>query len=296
MIMETGGNVKQAKELLYDLKRKELRYNLHRMFLADYVKNRRIPRGYRIGLRSTLLNNDPIFVQRFFEILNKSSIDVMALTIERLSVHLNKLKIDITTAVNALESCTKDCEYIDIMEELDNSIEDEKLAISDKKKKKIQRDLEDYTLDRVYTWKNDRRQMRSRFPRSEGSDEELVHQGRVTSGASERPGSTREEFPQRRRFAQRQGGRIRMERGRGGGRGQQRHRVRRGHGGARGATYRQTASSDPMTDDSGAKYERVTPGSQTSRAIIGASTDPTETLPPREGYNTRNRPKVGVHG
>ncbi|XP_068102454.1 uncharacterized protein [Hyperolius riggenbachi] len=179
-----AADVVTQKEL-FELKKQVLSLTLHQSFLAEYIRSKRIPRGYRIGLRLTLLNDDPLFVTRFFEILNKGSLDVMLLTVERLHVKVTGLKKQIAEKEDKIRSTLPEEQFDSLCQEQQEKLEEARQVILQRKQGKIARDAEDYRLGRVYTWKKERRTQRRPQPSPEGGD--TPGSGAAGSGGNPRP-------------------------------------------------------------------------------------------------------------
>lgn len=64
--------------------RRLLSYESHAVTLTEYHRLGRIHRGLRVNLHPTLFSDDEELKENFERILNKCSMDIMPLTIERL--------------------------------------------------------------------------------------------------------------------------------------------------------------------------------------------------------------------
>ncbi|XP_041436377.1 uncharacterized protein LOC121402944 [Xenopus laevis] len=169
-----------AKELL-NLQKKEIHTSLHVSTLAEYIKTKRIPRGLRLDIKPNLCAEDQLLQQRWLEICNKCSIDLMVLTVERLTVKLHEIRTAITASTAKLteergaEQCNKILsDHKDILERLRSSI-------TDRKRAKFNRDAKDYQEGKVYTWREERKWQRSEHQQRTGLPAPFRNQRRGAS-------------------------------------------------------------------------------------------------------------------
>ncbi|XP_041440113.1 uncharacterized protein LOC121400642 [Xenopus laevis] len=170
ILTEAELNLEEQKELcfikdpakdLFNLQRKEVSLLLHQSTLIRYVKAKQIPRGLRLDITPNLCTDDPILMQRWHEITNKCSLDLMVLMIERahckltdLKQQINLQKADLTTKVGIEETER-------LMKRHNESLDKLRQTILARKVTKFTRDEEDYAKERVYTWRQDRTRQRS---------------------------------------------------------------------------------------------------------------------------------------
>ncbi|XP_041425652.1 uncharacterized protein LOC121395651 [Xenopus laevis] len=149
-----------AKDLLY-VQRKETHITLHVSTLAEYIKLRRIPRGLRLDIRPNLCANDKVLQQKWFEICNKCSIDLMVLTVERLTIKLQETRLAIDELkTKALEELGSQ-KLTEILVEHNHTLSKLRESIKERKRAKFERDASDYRENRVYSWKEERKWQRS---------------------------------------------------------------------------------------------------------------------------------------
>lgn len=74
---------------------KETRPQLHGMTLSEYVRSKRIPRGFRIQKVATLGRKDEDLCIKWWEVLNKASLDLKVLILEHTHWVLTKTKTEI---------------------------------------------------------------------------------------------------------------------------------------------------------------------------------------------------------
>ncbi|OCT65908.1 hypothetical protein XELAEV_18042161mg [Xenopus laevis] len=77
---------------LEQLKRRDISWALNSSSLAEYAKAQRIPRGLRITLKPALFKDDQAFTAKWQGILNRCSLDLIALTVQQLQVGSKDLK------------------------------------------------------------------------------------------------------------------------------------------------------------------------------------------------------------
>ncbi|XP_041439799.1 uncharacterized protein LOC121400545 [Xenopus laevis] len=161
--------------------RKELNLTLHLSTLTEYVKAARIPRGLRISLEPILCKNNKDFRDKWHQILDKCSLDLMTLTLQALqneiqitTQEIHKIKCEIKTELTG-EALT---EYLNKVQ-VDLAILGE--STIQRKLQKFRRDTLDYERDQVYTWAQLRRETR-RGPGS-GRHQPRDRRREVTSSA-----------------------------------------------------------------------------------------------------------------
>lgn len=149
--LEVDTNVDLKRRLEYLLKR-QTNFRLHATTLAEYLKVKRIPRGLRILLKPTLCRDNEEFVSRWRMILNKCSLDLIALTIQELQKDLIEIEKEVDTTKVSLEKSSNREEWQNIIRELDLTITKHREEIERIKIRKFRRDTQDYKFNCVYTW------------------------------------------------------------------------------------------------------------------------------------------------
>lgn len=127
---------------------------LHCSTLTEYHKSGRIPRGLRSHLRPTLFREDPEFCDRFESILNKCSLDLMLLTIEKSHQTINDLTKQIETTENQLSTILPADEWTTLKDKTTKQISEYQKHTETTKRSKFIRDAEDYRSNRVYRWRD----------------------------------------------------------------------------------------------------------------------------------------------
>ncbi|XP_041423394.1 uncharacterized protein LOC121395009 [Xenopus laevis] len=146
---------------LFNLRRKEIHTSLHVSSLAEYIKVKRIPRGLRLDIKPNLCAENNLLQQRWHEICNKCSQDLMLLTVETLTEKL----VDIRTEVQKykeqllLEKGKDQAEKV--ISEQERALAKLRETIILRKRNKFERDARDYREGREYTWREDRNSQRT---------------------------------------------------------------------------------------------------------------------------------------
>ena len=148
----TGG---VSTATLKKLQEKETRLFLHAVTLSDYLRVNKIPMGLRIINKIPMWGRESdTFCDRWCEVLNKCSYDLMALTIQEVSSQLATVREEIVTQKKALSDSINNKDRLDqIMEECDNRKRQLEAEIIAYKRKKFERDSADYQSGAVYGWR-----------------------------------------------------------------------------------------------------------------------------------------------
>lgn len=179
--VDTNLDLKRRLEFL--LKR-QTNFRLHATTLAEYLKVKRIPRGLRILLKPTLCKDNEDFLARWRMILNKCSLDLIALTIQELQKDLIDIEKEVDTTKVTLERAINGEDWHNIAKELELSINHHREEIERVKIRKFRRDTQDYKSNCVYTWYEGLEQ---------GSRRHFYNRQVGASASSSEPGSQSEE-------------------------------------------------------------------------------------------------------
>ncbi|XP_041430618.1 uncharacterized protein LOC121397630 [Xenopus laevis] len=144
-----------CKQLLFKQK-KELNIHMHITALAQYVKSKRIPRGLRLSIQPNLCTEDPVLIQRWQEICNKCSIDLMVLTIERLQEKASSVGLEVSALKEQVIAAKGSAQADAVFSEQGELLRKHREAVSARKARKYERDALDYVHNKVYTWQEDR--------------------------------------------------------------------------------------------------------------------------------------------
>ncbi|CAH2283193.1 Hypothetical predicted protein [Pelobates cultripes] len=144
-----------AKDLYNDLsrlKKREVDLDLHGVFLSDYYRSKRIPRGFRIRNAPTIGRQNPDFCRKWMNISNKCSLDWMVIVIEEVGRELIQVKKSIQdfelTHVTVLQA-TPSTEF---MLKLQNDIQKYQNDLIRFKRLKVEKVNHDYKYHQVYRW------------------------------------------------------------------------------------------------------------------------------------------------
>ncbi|CAH2300550.1 Hypothetical predicted protein [Pelobates cultripes] len=147
------------------LQRKEINYQLHVETLVEYLRVKRIPRGRRLGIKPSFWQYKPKFEENWQRILNKCSLDLIALTIEGLEEDLTKLKQEISITKSRILSTENHKSFTKHSEEIDSILSKHKTDTLNRKLSEFKRDTIDYFDNKVYNWQFHRQ--RSNAPEGE---------------------------------------------------------------------------------------------------------------------------------
>ncbi|XP_040264273.1 uncharacterized protein LOC120979536 [Bufo bufo] len=111
-------------------------------------------------LRPDFFPNNPDFCSRFAQISNKYSLDIILLNVEYLHKEICTLKISLEQTEGELKAIltTEDAEKY--FSDCNLHLEKLKQDLQSTKRKKWQRDMEDYTTGFVYSWQGGQRTVR----------------------------------------------------------------------------------------------------------------------------------------
>ncbi|CAJ0935798.1 unnamed protein product [Ranitomeya imitator] len=147
---------------LYDLKvkyentiRKLTTAQLHLVTLSEYYRVKKIPRGLRSNIRPNLMLNDTSFCVKFGMISNKYGLDIILLNIEYLQQETKKLKCDISLVEVELKGLMREEEWTNFKESINIKIDKLRLELEDVKRRKWNRDMDDYKDGNIYNWQRD---------------------------------------------------------------------------------------------------------------------------------------------
>ncbi|XP_041437971.1 uncharacterized protein LOC121399976 [Xenopus laevis] len=137
----------------YDfIMKKELSLTLHLSTLIEYVKVSRIPRGLRVHLEPILCKDDPVFKERWHQILDKCSLDLMTLTIQSLQKEIKEISQEVHKLTQDMKEAFTAIKTAEVIEATKIELEKLQSNLLQKKLRKFKRDTQDYQMGRVYTW------------------------------------------------------------------------------------------------------------------------------------------------
>ncbi|CAJ0936718.1 unnamed protein product, partial [Ranitomeya imitator] len=117
---------------------------LHSATIAEYIKTQRIPRGLRDNID---------FCQRFEQILNKCSLDLMTLTLDYLHKEVKISQDKLQNIETQLKDSSSKEEFDSIKSRMKENLESYRLETEKRKRQKFIRDTQDYLQNRVYRWR-----------------------------------------------------------------------------------------------------------------------------------------------
>ncbi|CAH2273536.1 Hypothetical predicted protein [Pelobates cultripes] len=143
------------KELYNDLlklKRRAIDLDLHRVFISDYYRAKRIPRGFRVRNAPTIGRQNPDICKRWMNIANKCSLDWMVIVVEEVGKELIQVKKSIqefeATNVTSLQAPTTNKMLIKLQDDI-HKYQNDLIRF---KKQKLSKVNHDYTHHQVYRW------------------------------------------------------------------------------------------------------------------------------------------------
>lgn len=132
----------------------ENRLYLHAVSLSDHIRAKMIPRGLRITKKPFLGLENKEFCDRWCEILNKCSLDLMALTISELSTDLNSVRDQVADAKKEISEKIQDKERFEkLMEDCDKHKKTLEEELKSFKRQKFEQVRADYEGGTVYRWR-----------------------------------------------------------------------------------------------------------------------------------------------
>ncbi|OCT78083.1 hypothetical protein XELAEV_18029183mg [Xenopus laevis] len=148
-------------------KRKLVGLDLHVATLIEYYKLGRIPRGLRVNLRPTIFKDNKMFAQKYEQIVNKCSFDIILLNNEFLQCEIIESEKLIGELDKGLEIHLQTEAQRLHLQQIENNLIKHQGEIEERKRNKFRRDELDYSSGRVYSWQweSNRSQITGRQPR-----------------------------------------------------------------------------------------------------------------------------------
>ena len=154
-IMETSVSTDGLKAKLEKLYEKETRLFLHGSTLSEYWRNKKIPQGLRMQKALSIGKSDELFVQKWGEILNKCSLDLMLHIIQHVTAEAREVKTLIQEHEEILQQ-KMGVAFSTFDQSMKASLQQYKEHLLVSKIKKYKRDTEDYIRNEVYDWQKKR--------------------------------------------------------------------------------------------------------------------------------------------
>ncbi|OCT97831.1 hypothetical protein XELAEV_18010063mg [Xenopus laevis] len=137
---------------LLHLKKREVDLDLHGLFLSDYFRSKRIPRGFRIKNVPTIGRQNPDLCRKWIGVLNRCSLDLMVLVIEEVSHELCKVRKEILTLETAQNTAITEASFAEFQQKLKTNVDSFKSDLLRFKRDKLHKVEDDYQQHRVYRW------------------------------------------------------------------------------------------------------------------------------------------------
>ncbi|CAH2324927.1 Hypothetical predicted protein, partial [Pelobates cultripes] len=141
-----------AKDLYNDLmklRRHEMDLDLHGIFISDYYRARRIPRGFRVRNAPTIGRQNPELCKKWMNIANKSSLDWMVIVGEEVGKELILIKHSIqefeTTNTLALQLAAATTQMLKLQDDI-NKYKNELIWFKKQKLAKVNHDYQYHQL------------------------------------------------------------------------------------------------------------------------------------------------------
>lgn len=116
---------------------KVTRYESHKEFLQKCIQQQLIPNGLKIDLEPTIGNHDEEFVCKWYEKLNKFSLELMQDVATFCEQTINSSKEDITQVDADLRNTIHETEYAEVTKIIKSNIEDNTRQLKLKKNRKL---------------------------------------------------------------------------------------------------------------------------------------------------------------
>ncbi|CAH2221848.1 Hypothetical predicted protein [Pelobates cultripes] len=148
-------SIKDLYNDLMKLKRREVDLDLHGIFISDYYRAKRIPRGFRVRNSPTIGRQNPEFCKKWIGIANKCSLDWMIIVVEEVKNELvftkesiNKFEMSHVTTLNA----TTSTQYMVKLQDEIMRYRNDLIRFKKQKVEKVEKVNFDYTHHQVYHW------------------------------------------------------------------------------------------------------------------------------------------------
>ncbi|OCT74569.1 hypothetical protein XELAEV_18033554mg [Xenopus laevis] len=145
-------NPKDIYNKLLHLKKREVDLDLHGLFLSDYFRSKKIPRGFRIKNVPTIGRQNPDFCRKWIGVLNRCSLDLMVLVIEEVGSEIVKVRKELASLETAHQTLINDTTFTELHRKLKSNVENFRMDLLRFKRDKLRKVEEDYLQHRVYRW------------------------------------------------------------------------------------------------------------------------------------------------
>ncbi|XP_044151138.1 uncharacterized protein LOC122939181 [Bufo gargarizans] len=177
------------KRRLVNERKQLINSELHLLTLREYYRVSRIPRGLRTHLRPILFPENQEFLNKFMEIANRFSMDIMLLNMEFLQKDTIKINTRVQEHEERLKLITSAQEYDKFLDQIKGDLYKYRLNIEETKRQKWSRDEEDYTKGNIYKRLQPevnkfRSQKKRRFQRPRGRRTDFTDTDSSTEGGN----------------------------------------------------------------------------------------------------------------
>lgn len=142
---------------LEDLKKSVSRFLWHSITLSECWRAKRILRGLQINKIPSFSLDDKSFMHKWELILNKCSLDLMLLIIEKTKSEQAKQKTEVKRVEDELKSKASSETFAEITERISTALNGFVKELQTYKMKKYEWDTKDYADGAVYKWQGNRR-------------------------------------------------------------------------------------------------------------------------------------------
>lgn len=180
-----SAELRESVQSLEKLKISELKVWWDFNTLKSYLERDMIPRGLRIKKYPTTTYSDE-FKKAWNSILSRCSLDLIKLIVKHEEQKLTEVRASIIEVEKtANEKFSTQPDFTDLISKMNDNISKLEEIITNIKKKKYQRDLQDYTEDKVYIWRQERRRPRSILRKKKNFKKQNQNNQKVTFSSSE---------------------------------------------------------------------------------------------------------------
>ncbi|OCU00354.1 hypothetical protein XELAEV_18006128mg [Xenopus laevis] len=144
-----NADIKDISKELTSLKQKVVDLDLHGLFLSDYYRAKKIPRGFRIR---TIGRLNPECCKKWTGVLNRCSLNLMVLVIEEVSTELTKARKSLLEFEHEHAALLSAETLQDVILISNTQVDNYKKDLLPFKSEKLRRVNEDYSTHRVYRW------------------------------------------------------------------------------------------------------------------------------------------------
>ncbi|XP_071999215.1 uncharacterized protein [Engystomops pustulosus] len=154
--------VKEIKLKFRNLLHRRTKMWWNKISLETYIQRNLIPRGLRIQIFPSYGLDDALFTTKWEEICTRSSLSLMQVIIDHNTKQMENLDTEISNVQLQINQLLSSTELELFNTEINDAFKIWEKQIKDMKARKFQRDVQDETLGRIYKWKIQKDNLRSR--------------------------------------------------------------------------------------------------------------------------------------